>query len=143
MAFAKLSGSLLESNDAQPARPPLQNGSEPSVAPASGEPIGEIIPNLIDVAHLYAELRDCMDANDQDAVRRVFNELVRARRPISEISGVVESLSQRHGREKLETNGFPLEESPPDPSARTSDGTPDPGVLAAPENDGALLGESP
>jgi hypothetical protein len=152
MAFAKLSGSLLESRDAPAVRALLQNDSEPGVAPGSEERAGppadhdaidEIIPGLIDDAHLYAELRDRVAANDQDGVARVFGELVRAGWPISEISGVVESLSSRlHDNEAPEANGSPLEE-PPRQSAGFSfeqalpDATTDPSVTAETRRDDA------
>src|SRR6266851_979116 len=40
-----------------------------------------------EVAALYSELRDCLGANNQDQVKRVCRELVRAGRPLSEILG--------------------------------------------------------
>jgi hypothetical protein len=35
------------------------------------------VATAVDVARLYDELRDCVRANDQEGVKRVFNELVR------------------------------------------------------------------
>ena len=57
-----------------------------------------------EVARLYDELRDCIRTNDQQGVRRIFGELVLARRPISEISGVVESLSKAGSKEGPEAS---------------------------------------
>jgi hypothetical protein len=56
------------------------------------------VATALDVARLYEELRDCVRANDQDGVKRIFAELVRARRPVSEILGEVRSLSKERER---------------------------------------------
>ena len=58
-AFAKLSGSLLDSNQRPSASPP-----------ASDDAAGSI-----EVARLYDELRDCIAANDQEGVRRLVGRL--------------------------------------------------------------------
>src|SRR4029077_6057740 len=58
------------------------------------------VATAFDVACLYDELRECVRANDQEGVKRVFAELVRARRPMSEILGEIRSLSKE--REKPE-----------------------------------------
>lgn len=44
------------------------------------------LATAFDVARLYDELRECVRANDQEGVKRVFSELVQARRPVSEES---------------------------------------------------------
>jgi hypothetical protein len=58
------------------------------------------VATAFDVARLYDELRECVRANDQEGVKRVFAELVSARRPMSEILGEIRSLSKE--REKPE-----------------------------------------
>jgi hypothetical protein len=94
MAFAKLSGSLLASNDAQPAR-----GA-----------VTETAPTPVEVGPLYDKLRDCIRASDQAGVARIFAELVRARRSVSEISQVVESLSRFSEEAEPEANGRPIDD---------------------------------
>ena len=61
------------------------------------------VATALDVARLYDELRYCVRANDQEGVKRVFNELVRARRPVAEILAEVKSISKE--REKSEPEG--------------------------------------
>jgi hypothetical protein len=68
------------------------------------------VATAIDVARLYDELRDCVRANDQEGVKRVFNELVRARRPVTEILDEVRSISKERERSEPVT---PLREWPP------------------------------
>ncbi|MBV8492818.1 MAG: hypothetical protein JO162_04995 [Alphaproteobacteria bacterium] len=58
------------------------------------------VATALDIARLYEELRECVRANDQEGVKRVFAELVRARRPVPEILAEVKSLTKE--REKLE-----------------------------------------
>jgi hypothetical protein len=95
-AFAKLSGSLLENNQRVPAADGAAGSTE--------------------VARLYDELRDCIAANDQEGVQRIFGELVRAQRPISEISEIVEGLSRPEARQRPEAEHSPVPEEPPLPS---------------------------
>jgi len=96
VAFAKLSGSLLDSNQ----RLPADDGAVGST----------------EVARLYDELRDCIAANDQEGVQRIFGELVRAQRPISEISAIVEGLSRPEATQRPEAARSPVPEEPPLPS---------------------------
>jgi len=80
------------------------------------------VATAIDVARLYDELRDCVRANDQEGVKRVFNELVRARRPVTEILDEVRSISKERERSEPVT---PLREWPPrSPSAEAEPSTP-------------------
>ena len=60
------------------------------------------LATAFDVARLYDELRECVRANDQEGVKRVFSELVQARRPVSEILAEVKSLTKE--RETTETD---------------------------------------
>jgi cytoskeletal protein RodZ len=71
------------------------------------------VATAIDVARLYDELRDCVRANDQEGVKRVFNELVRARRPVTEILDEVRSISKERERSEPERDVTPLREWPP------------------------------
>src|SRR5207248_11215677 len=71
------------------------------------------LATAFDVARLYDELRECVRANDQDGVKRVFSELVQARRPVSEILAEVKSLTKE--RERAET-----EAEKPETEAKTS-----------------------
>jgi TPR repeat protein len=59
-----------------------------------------------EVAALYSELRDCLGAKNQDQVKRVYRELVRAGRPLSEILGQAANIADIV--QKLE----PLDASP-------------------------------
>ena len=59
------------------------------------------LATAFDVARLYDELRECVRANDQEGVKRVFSELVQARRPVSEILAEVKSLTKE--RETADT----------------------------------------
>jgi hypothetical protein len=58
------------------------------------------LATAFDVARLD-ELRECVRANDQEGVKRVFSELVQARRPVSEILAEVKSLTKE--RERADT----------------------------------------
>jgi len=71
------------------------------------------LATAFDIARLYDELRECVRANDQDGVKRVFSELVQARRPVSEILAEVKSLTKE--RENAES-----EAEKPEPEAKTS-----------------------
>jgi hypothetical protein len=71
------------------------------------------VATAIDVARLYDELRDCVRANDQEGVKRVFNELVRARRPVTEILDEVRSISKERERSEPAGDVTPLREWPP------------------------------
>jgi hypothetical protein len=83
------------------------------------------VATAIDVARLYDELRDCVRANDQEGVKRVFNELVRARRPVTEILDEVRSISKERERSEPERDVTPLREWPPrSPSAEAEPSTP-------------------
>src|SRR4051794_30432951 len=116
MAFAKLSGSLLASNEAPSVRALAQERSAlRSVAaqlpgaqtglPADDAGFMHNAPNPIDVPQLYDALRDCIEANDQEGVSRVFAHLVRAGQPISAIADMVEALSKVLVKDKLEASG--------------------------------------
>src|SRR5437763_8643200 len=59
------------------------------------------LATAFDVARLYDELRECVRANDQEGVKRVFSELVQARQPVSEILAEVKSLTKE--RERADT----------------------------------------
>jgi hypothetical protein len=50
-----------------------------------------------EVATLYKELRDCIRTNNKDQAKRVYRELSRAGRPLSEILGEVRSVSEASG----------------------------------------------
>src|ERR1700680_3430156 len=83
------------------------------------------VATAIDVARLYDELRDCVRANDQEGVKRVFNELVRARRPVTEILDEVRSISKERERSEPERDVTPLREWPPrSPSPEAEPSTP-------------------
>src|SRR6202023_977647 len=83
------------------------------------------VGTAIDVARLYDELRDCVRANDQEGVKRVFNELVRARRPVTEILDEVRSISKERERSEPERDVTPLREWPPrSPSVEAEPSTP-------------------
>src|SRR6266404_1916677 len=71
------------------------------------------VATAIDVARLYDELRDCVRANDQEGVKRVFNELVRARRPVTEILAEVKSISKERERPEPAGDVTPLRQWPP------------------------------
>jgi len=58
------------------------------------------VATAIDIARLYEELRECVRANDQGGVKRVFGELVAARRPVAEILAEVKNLTKE--REEAE-----------------------------------------
>src|ERR1700686_2850694 len=110
MAFAKLSGSLLASNDAHPARTPVHEVSAPA-----------------EVAPLYDKLRDCIRASDQEGVARIFAELVRARRSVSEISEMVESLSRLAEEAEPKVNGESIDAlAQPSAAPEFDQTTPDP-----------------
>jgi hypothetical protein len=82
------------------------------------------VATAIDVARLYDELRDCVRANDQEGVKRVFNELVRARRPVTEILDEVRSISKERERSEPAGDVTPLREWPPrSPSAEAEPST--------------------
>jgi hypothetical protein len=126
---------------------------QPAGEDAAVEPIA--IPD--EVARLYDELRDCVRANDQQGVKRIFGELVLARRPVSEISAVVESLSKAGAKEEPRTSSSSAEnfiqhraasafvENVPEPAEGPADPAPvpegDPAgaviATAEPENDPA------
>jgi len=67
------------------------------------------VATAIDIARLYEELRDCVRANDQEGVKRVFAELVAARRPVAEILAEVKSLTKE--REAAEAEKAEAEET--------------------------------
>jgi hypothetical protein len=67
------------------------------------------VATAFDVARLYDELRECVRANDQEGVKRVFGELVAARRPVAEILAEVKSLTKE--REKAEAEAKPETET--------------------------------
>ena len=71
------------------------------------------VATAVDVARLYDELRDCVRANDQEGLKRVFNELVRARRPVAEILGEVRSISKEREKPEPEGDLSPPREWPP------------------------------
>ncbi len=71
------------------------------------------VATAVDVARLYDELRDCVRANDQEGLKRVFNELVRARRPVAEILAEVRSISKERERPEPAGDVAPLREWPP------------------------------
>src|SRR5205823_7938518 len=126
MAFAKLSGSLLASNDAPSVRALAQARSAPRPVPAPGArselPADEIefaqdAAHPVDVAQLHDALRDCIEANDQEGVSQVFADLVRAGQPISAIAEMVEALSKAPPTDEVETSGLRLADaSEPSPS---------------------------
>ena len=103
MTFAKLSGSLLES-DSRPARvpehqpvpapPPVE---EPVVPTVDARDILERLAGLAEAAPCYDSLWEFIRTGDEEGVARVVAELVRAGRSVSEISEVVESLSKLIG----------------------------------------------
>src|SRR5437868_5902870 len=116
MAFAKLSGSLLASNDApsvralaqerlapRPVPAPLPGGQTGLLADDGG--FGQDAANPIDLAQLYDALRDCIEGNDQEGVSRIFADLVRAGQPISAIADMVETLSKARAEDKPEESG--------------------------------------
>jgi hypothetical protein len=78
----------------------------------------QALNSAVDVGRLYDELGECIQANDQDGVQRIFAELVRAKRPLAEIVGEVKRLSRGGAR------------SEPEPSA--TDEWPQPGVAPQP-----------
>jgi hypothetical protein len=63
-----------------------------------------------EVATLYNELRDCIRANNKDRAKRVYRELSRAGRPLSEILGEVRSVSGAAG---TTTSSAPEEDHAP------------------------------
>jgi len=71
------------------------------------------VATALDVARLYDELRYCVRANDQEGVKRVFNELVRARRPVAEILAEVKSISKEREKSEPEGDVSPRREWPP------------------------------
>jgi hypothetical protein len=118
MAFAKLSGSLLES-DARPPRTPEGSAvpapprAEERVAPtADACDILERLSHLADAAPLYDSLWEFIRTGDEEGVARVVSELVRAGRSVVEISEVVESLSKLVGSAGREASLKPIEEQP-------------------------------
>src|SRR5918912_1450830 len=122
MAFAKLSGSLLASNDAPSVRALAEERSAsrpvatPPPGPQTGLPadeagLGRDAPNPVDVGQLYEALRDCIDANDQEGISRVFAHLVRAGQPISAIADMVEALSKGRARDKVDESRSILDDS--------------------------------
>jgi hypothetical protein len=118
MAFAKLSGSLLES-DARPPRTPEGSAvpapprAEERVAPtADACDILERLSHLADAAPLYHSLWEFIRTGDEEGVARVVSELVRAGRSVAEISEVVESLSKLVGSAGREASLKPIEEQP-------------------------------
>ncbi|HEX6441321.1 MAG TPA: hypothetical protein VF007_03980 [Stellaceae bacterium] len=131
MAFAKLSGSLLDS-DARPARAPEQSPvpapprTEERVAPAADpRDILERLARLAEAAPCYDSLWEFIRTGDEEGVARVVAELVRAGRSVSEISDVVEGLSRLIGSagpdqaekpgDLLQPGGAPeFVEAPPD-----------------------------
>lgn len=122
MAFAKLSGSLLES-DARPARAPEQptvpappRAEEQVATTAEACDILERLARLAEAAPLYDSLWEFIRTGDEQGVARVVAELVRAGRSISEISDVVDSLSKLARGAGPEAGEKPAAE-PPEPSA--------------------------
>jgi hypothetical protein len=69
-----------------------------------------------EVAALYSEFRDCLAANNQDQVKRVYRELVRAGRPLSEILGQAANIADTV--QKLEPPEAPPQQSIPQQSTR-------------------------
>ena len=49
------------------------------------------VATAFDVARLYDELRECVRANDQEGVKRVFGELVAARRCLEQLGGYTDA----------------------------------------------------
>jgi hypothetical protein len=74
----------------------------------------------IEVERLYIELGECIQANDQEGVQRIFAALVRAKRPLTEIVGEVKRLSRAGVRSEAE----------PEPSV--TDEWPQPGIAPQP-----------
>jgi hypothetical protein len=133
MAFAKLSGSLLASNDAPSVRALAQARSAPRPVPgATSEPpddggFGQDAANPVDIAQLHDALRECIEANDQEGVSRVFAHLVRAGQPISAIADLVEALSKVPPTDEVEVGGSALAgSSEPDLPHVFEQGSPEP-----------------
>src|SRR5437016_11957752 len=83
------------------------------------------LATAVDVARLYDELRDCVRANDQEGVKRVFNELVRARRPVTEILAEVKSISKERERPEPAGDVTPLRQWPPRSALEAEPATPE------------------
>jgi hypothetical protein len=67
----------------------------------------------VDAVRLYDDLRSFIRANDQQGVRRAFDELNRAGRPIAEVLAVVRSLSRTGDRQKPQGVGSSPDDSEP------------------------------
>jgi hypothetical protein len=80
----------------------------------------QALNSAVDVGRLYDELGECIQANDQDGVQRIFAELVRAKRPLAEIVGEVKRLSRVGVR------------SEPEPEPSATDEWPHPGLASQP-----------
>jgi hypothetical protein len=80
----------------------------------------QAVNSAVDVGRLYDELGECIQANDQDGVQRIFAELVRAKRPLAEIVGEVKRLSRLGAR------------SEPEPEPSATDEWPHPAVASQP-----------
>jgi hypothetical protein len=135
MAFAKLSGSLLASNDAPSVRAlaeqrlalrPVPTPGAGSGLPADEAAFGQDTVNSADIAQLHDALRECIEANDQEGVSQVFGHLVRAGQPISAIADMVEALSKTPPTQELQTSGSRLADaSEPDLSPEFEQGSPE------------------
>src|SRR5438067_13690583 len=54
----------------------------------------QAVNHTVEIERLYEELPECLQANDQAGVQRIFAELVRAKRPLAEIVGEVKRLTR-------------------------------------------------
>ena len=136
MSFAKLSAALLACNDSPSIRALAQARSAPTPGaggelPANESGFGQVAENPVDIAQLHDALRECIEANDQEGVSRVFGHLVRGQDDaISAIADLVEALSKAPPTDEVETSGLRLVDAlEPDPSADFEQGSPEPADL--------------
>src|SRR5437764_1235312 len=87
----------------------------------------QAVNHTVEVERLYAELRECLQANDQAGVQRIFAELVRAKRPLAEIVGEVKRLTREIINPDPEPDPSATDQwAPPGAAPQTPEPTPEP-----------------
>ena len=87
----------------------------------------QAVNHTVEIERLYEELRECLQANDQAGVQRIFAELVRAKRPLAEIVGEVKRLTREIINPDPEPDPSATDQwAPPGAAPQTPEPTPEP-----------------